>query len=96
MRYLIETTPEHAMKIGAEIARWQKQKKIELIEHGDVVEKIKTDLIRIKRAFETLDKVGIDKEVMITYIKSKANIGRNQIELVLGKQDEFFKRMGLK
>ncbi len=96
MRYLIETHPEHAMLIGAKIAQWQKQKKIELIEHGDVVEKIKTDLVRIRRAFEILEKVGIDREVMVTYIKTKANIGRNQIELVLGKQDEFFERMGLK
>ena len=84
------------MQIGAEIARWQKQKKISIIEHGDPVEQVKAELLKIKRALSTLEKVGIDKDVLITYVKTKAGLGRATIELVLDKQEEFFKKLGIK
>jgi len=59
MRYLIETKAESAMQIGAKIAQWEKQKKIDIIEKGDPIEEIRTDLLKIKKAFETLEKLGI-------------------------------------
>jgi hypothetical protein len=96
MRYLIETHPDYAMQIGAEIARWQKAGKLQIIEHGDPIEQVKTELIKIKRAFETLEKVGISRDVMITYVKTKSGLGKATVEQVLDKQDEFFKKLGVK
>lgn len=95
MRYLIETKPEHAMKIGAEIARWQRQKKIDLIEKGEPIEEIKKDLLRIKRAFDTLRKLGINEEILIAYIRSKG-ISTTLIRNVLYHQADFFKKLGVK
>lgn len=95
MRYLLETNPEDAMLIGAEIARWAKQKKIVLIEHGDPIEAIKTDLLKIKRAFETLEKIGINKDILIAYIRTKG-IPMSTINNVLYYQDEFFEKLGVK
>lgn len=95
MRYLIETNPEHAMLIGAEIARWEKDEKINIIEKGDPVEAIRTDLIRIRRAFDTLEKLGINKDIMKAYIKTKG-ISMKMIDDVLYHQDQFFKKLGVK
>lgn len=54
MRYLIESVSDEAGTIGAQIARWEKDGKISLLEKGDPIEEIKKDLLRIRRAFETL------------------------------------------
>ena len=95
MRYLIETNPENAMLIGAEISRWEKDGKLSLIEKGDPIEAIKVDLIKIKRAFETLEKLGINKDIMIAYIRTKG-IALTTIKNVLYYQDDFFKKLGVK
>ena len=95
MRYLIETNPEHAMLIGAEIAIWQKDEKITIIEKGDPIDAIRKDLIKIKRAFETLEKLGINKDILRAYIKTKG-ISMTTINKVLFYQDEFFKKLGVK
>ena len=94
MRYLIETNPENAMLIGAEIARWEKDKKISLIEKGDPVDAIRQDLLRISRAFETLKKLGINEDIMIAYIRTKG-IPISTIKSVLQNQKEFFKKLGV-
>lgn len=95
MRYLIETVPEHAMRIGAEIAKWAKQKKIEIIEHGNPIEEIKKDLLRISRAFQTLKNLGINKDILIAYIRTKG-IPVATINNVLDHQEEFFEKLGVK
>ena len=95
MRYFIETNPEHAMLIGAEIARWEKDGKITLIEKGDPIDAIRTDLVRISRAFEILKKLGINEDVMKAYIRTKG-ISLRMIDDVLYHQNDFFKKMGLK
>jgi len=95
MRYLIETNPENAMLIGAEIARWVKDEKITLIEKGEPIDAIKIDLIKIRRAFETLEKLGINKDIMIAYIRTKG-INMQTINDVLFHQEEFFKKLGVK
>jgi len=95
MRYLIETKTESAMQIGAKIAQWEKQKKIDIIEKGDPIEEIRTDLLKIKKAFETLEKLGINKDILIAYIKTKG-ISITMIKNVLYYQNEFFKKLGVK
>jgi len=95
MRYLIETNPENAMLIGAEIARWEKDGKLSLIEKGDPIEAIRKDLIKISRAFETLEKLGINEDIMISYIRTKG-ISIKMIQDVLYHQDQFFKKLGVK
>ena len=95
MRYLIETNPENAMLIGAKIARWEKDGKLSLIEKGDPIDAIRQDLIRISRAFTTLEKLGINKDILIAYIRTKG-IPMATINNVLYHQDEFFKKLGVK
>jgi len=95
MRYLIETENEHAMVIGAKISQWVKERKINIIEKGDPIEAIKIDLIRIKKAFDTLEKLGIDREIMIAYIRTKG-VSVGNINQVLFHQEEFFKKLGVK
>lgn len=95
MRYLIETNPENAMLIGAEIARWEKDGKLSLIEKGDPIEAIKVDLLKITRAFETLEKLGINRDILIAYIRTKG-IPMTTIRNVIFYQDEFFKKLGVK
>ena len=95
MRYLIETKTESAMQIGAKTAQWEKQKKIDIIEKGDPIEEIRTDLLKIKKAFETLEKLGINKDILIAYIKTKG-ISITMIKNVLYYQNEFFKKLGVK
>lgn len=95
MRYLIETNSDHAGPIGSAIARWVKDEKIILIEKGDPIDAIKTDLIKISKAFETLEKLGINKDIMIAYIRTKG-ISIQTINDVLNHQDEFFRKLGVK
>ena len=68
---------------------------INMIEKGDPIEAIKVDLIKIKRAFETLEKIGINKDIMIAYIRTKG-IPMSTINNVLYYQDEFFEKLGVK
>lgn len=95
MRYFIETNSEYAMQIGAAIARWEKDDKITIIEKGDPIEAIKIDLIKIKKAFDTLEKLGINKEIMIAYIRTKG-IALATISSVLYHQEQFFEKLGVK
>jgi len=89
MRYLIESVSDEAGTIGAQIARWEKDGKISLLEKGDPIEEIKKDLLRIRRAFETLDKLGINEEILVAYIKSKG-VSVANINSVLHHQKRFF------
>lgn len=95
MRYLIETHPDHAMQVGAQIAQLQKADKIKILEKGDPIEEIKSDLLRIKRAFETLKKLGINEEILIAYIRTKG-FPMQTIKDVLYHQEQFFIKLGVK
>ena len=95
MRYLIETKSEFAMEIGSKIAKLAKDNKINIIEKGDPIEEIRTDLIKIKKAFETLEKLGINKDILIAYIRTKG-LSVATINNVLYYQEEFFKKLGIK
>ena len=93
MRYFIETK-EKEMEIGAKIAEWQRKGFIEILEKGDPIDLIKTEIVKISRAVEYLKKCGINEDVMIAYIKNKG-ISKTNIDNVLYYQKEFLKKLGL-
>lgn len=95
MRYLIETSSEHAGTIGAVLSKLQKSGKITIIERGDPVETIKADILKVKRAVEALQKSGINRDIMISYIRSKG-VSLSTIDTVLHHQEEFFNKLGIK
>lgn len=93
MRYLIETLQNEG-NIGSQIAAMQTRGDIEIIEKGDPVEEIKSQLIKIGKAFEYLKSAGIDEEVMIAYIQTKG-VPKGKITEVLFFQKEFLKKLGV-
>ena len=93
MRYLIETKDENAKSWGTTLYNAQQRGEIKIIEKGDPVEKIKTEMLRMKRAIETLEKAGINKDVMIAYINQKG-VTMKAIESVLKYQKEFLEKLG--
>lgn len=95
MRYLIEASSEHAGSIGAIISRLQKAGQINIIERGDPVEIIKADVLKIKRALDALQKSGINRDIMISYIRSKG-VSLTSINNVMYHQKEFFSKLGIK
>lgn len=95
MRYIIETKKDEGI-IGIQIDKWNKQKKIDIIEKAEPVVEIKDKLEKISRAIDTLKKAGWNKEVMEIYICKKTGLGMQTIRSVLYKQDDFFRAIGVK
>lgn len=95
MRYLIETEDQEGL-IGIQISKWEKENKLRILTKGDPVEIIKADLVKIKQAFETLKKLGINQDVMETYIRSKSGCTISEMKEILYYQEEFFKKLGVK
>lgn len=95
MRYIFETKDEEGL-IGIQISKWDKQKKIEMIEKAEPVVEIKDKLEKISRALATLEKSGWNKEVMLIYIAKKTGLGMGTISAVMKNQQEFFKAIGVK
>ncbi len=93
MRYLIETNDGNAKSWGTTLHSAQKRGELRILEKGDPIEQIKTEILRMKRAIETLEKEGINMDVMIAYIRSKG-ISRAQIDNVLKYQKEFLEKLG--
>lgn len=91
MRYFFETIEDEAT-IGRQVAKWEKERKINIIEKGDPIDAIRTDVIKIQRSLKTLEKSGIDKEVMVAYIRTKG-VSKGAIDDVLYHQKEFFKKL---
>ncbi len=89
MRYLIDTEEE---TVKRELERLEKEEKITLIERGDPLEIIKGRLLKIKKAVEALKESGLNKDIMIAYIRTKG-IARRTIEDVLNYQNEFFEKL---
>ncbi len=94
MRYFIESKDDEG-NIGRQIQKWSDEGKIEIIEKGDPIEEIKSNILKIQRAFEYLRKAGINEEVMKAYIRTKG-LSLKQINEVLHAQDEFFRKLGIK
>lgn len=94
MRYFIETLEQEAT-IGRKISEWKSKGYINIIEKGDPIDEIKTEVIKIQRVMATLEKVGIDNSVMMAYLRVKTTVPKLHIEAVLLKQKEFFKKLRL-
>jgi len=94
MRYMFDSV-EDERDVGLQISRWEKEGKIRMIEKGDKFEAIKDQLLRVKQALETLNKLGINRDVMETYIYSKTKVGKAQMKEVLYHQDQFLKKLGV-
>jgi len=94
MRYMFDSV-EDERDIGLQISRWEQAGKINMIEKGDKFEVIKENLIKIKQALETLNKLGIDQDVMKTYIYSKSKVSKSLINEVLYQQKMFLKKLGV-
>lgn len=86
---------EEERDIGLQISRWEKEGKISMIEKGDKFEVVKSQLIKIKQALEMLNKLGINRDVMETYIYSKSKIGKAQMQQILYYQEQFLKKLGV-
>lgn len=95
MRYIINTEDTEGL-IGIQIAKWAKEKKIELIEKGEPVVEIQAQLERVAKALETLKKAGYNSEVMRCFVKQKTKLSDERIAAVLDSQAEFFKQIGIK
>jgi hypothetical protein len=95
MRYIFETKDEEGI-IGMQIAKWQKENKLELIEKGEPVVEIKAQLERVAKALDVLKKSGYNSEVMLMWLTKKTGLGMSKIRAVLNSQTEFFKAIGVK
>lgn len=95
MRYILNTEDQEGI-IGIQIAKWQKEGKVSIIEKADPVIEIKEHLERIYRALDTLKKAGYNSEVMKAFIRDKYKVGMNWIDKVLAGQEDFFKQIGVK
>jgi hypothetical protein len=89
MRYMDERD------IGLQISRRESEGKVRMIEKGDKFEVIKAQLLRIKQALETLNKLGISRDVMETYVYSKSKVSKADMKEVLYYQEQFLKKLGV-
>lgn len=95
MRYIFETQDEEGI-IGMQIAKWQKEKKLELIEKGEPVVEIKAQLERVAKAIDVLKKSGYNSEVMKMWLSKKTGMSMAKIQALLNSQMDFFKAIGVK
>lgn len=94
MRYWIESKDDEG-NVGKVIQKWSEEGKIDILEKGDPVEEIRSNVLKIQRAFDYLKKAGINEEVMIAYMRTKG-LSVRQIREVLNAQSEFFRKLGIK
>lgn len=93
MRYVIQTNDEQGV-IGAQLAKWKKEKKLEIIERADTIAELQASLAKVAAALETLKKVGYNSEVAEIYISKKTGLGMGDTRNVLWAQREFLKSIG--
>lgn len=96
MRYVIETTEEgNNERVWNTINSLVENKLINLIEKGDPIENMKEDLRRVARSMEVLEKLGIDHDLIVAWIKRKTNLSIGNIETCLSAERNFFKKLGI-
>lgn len=94
MRYIINTEDSEGI-IGMQIAKWEKEGKLSIIEKADPVIEIKEHLEKVAKALETLRKAGYNSQVMKSYIHDTTKLNWRQIEAILNSQEEFFRQIGV-
>lgn len=93
MRYVIQTNDEEGL-IGIQLAKWQKEQKLVIIEKSETFVEIEARLAKVASALEILKKVGYNSEVMAIYVSKKAGIGFGDLDKVFYAQREFLKQIG--
>lgn len=98
MRYIIETTDEgNIQSVWNTINSLKERGLITVVEKGDPVEEMKETLRKVARSMELLQKVGIDTELMVAYIKRKnPSISISAIKQTLESEHAFFSKLGIK
>lgn len=94
MRYIIETEDSEGI-IGMQISKWEKEKKLKIIEKAEPLIILKDNLEKVARALDLLRKLGYNRDVMICYLKDRTGLGKGTIDSVLYSQDDFFKKIGV-
>lgn len=95
MRYIFETQDEEGI-IGMQIAKWSKEKKLELIEKGEPVVEIKAQLERVAKAIDVLKRSGYNSKVMRMWLSKKTGVSMKNVDALLKSQMDFFKAIGVK
>lgn len=95
MRYIIQTQDDEGV-IGMQIAKWEKEGKLQIIEKAEPVVELKVQLERVARALDVLKKSGYNSEVMRMWLSKKTGLGMGKINALLREQTEFFKAIGVK
>ena len=94
MRYIIISKDETG-NIGSQLKRWETEKKIDILEKGEPLTEIKLSLERLAKALRILKKSFIDEEIMEIYLAKKTGLGLGTIHMILSKQNDFYKKVGL-
>jgi hypothetical protein len=72
MRYIINTEDQEGI-IGMQIAKWEKENKLEIIEKADPVVEIQAHLEKVAKALEVLKKAGYNSQVMISWLHDQTH-----------------------
>jgi hypothetical protein len=94
MRYIIDTNDEEGI-IGMQISKWEKEKKLSVIEKGQPIIELQAHLERIGKALEILKKAGYNSQVMRSFIYEQTHISKAEINSLLQSQEDFFKQIGV-
>jgi hypothetical protein len=94
MRYIINTEDSEGI-IGMQIAKWEKEKKLSIIEKADPVIEIKEQLEKVAKALEIMKKSGYHSQVMRAWLHDQTKISYDKIDSLLKSQDDFFKQIGV-
>ena len=93
MRYTLSTNDEQGI-IGIQIARWEKEGKLVVVEKSETLVEIQARLDKVASALAILKKVGYNSEVMLLYLREKTHIGKGDIQKILFAQEQFLKQVG--
>lgn len=59
----------------------------------DKITKLSNRLKEVKEKFEALEKVGVDKDILIVWIQSKTKLSKGSIIKMIRAQEEFYNRL---
>lgn len=95
MRYIFDTVDEEGI-IGMQIKKWAESSKLIMIEKGEPIVELKSQLEKIARALDILNKSGYNSEIMEIFLMKKTGLSGQKVRSVLKGQQEFFKQIGVK
>ena len=93
MRYIIKTNDT---EIWNKINFWNKERRLEIIDKGDVIEALKAKIDILKESVDAIRKSGISMNLLNSYLRAETGLPKKDIETLLAAQDSFFKELGIK